>query len=191
MNRIKEEWWDIPGYEGYYQASTQGRIKSVDRTVRSRYGTQKCKGTMLTPAVGRNYYRVTLVKEGSKKLFTVHRLVATTFLPNPDNLPQVNHKDENKLNNCVDNLEWCTQQYNLAYGSGRERLTDKTRKAVMQINQFGNVIAIYRSTQEAARITGFSQGHISMCCTGKASHHNGYLWRYIQPGQTVKLSEIK
>lgn len=107
-----EEWRDIPNYEGLYQVSSLGKVKSL----RDRYGNPREK--MLKFERNRGGYLLTfLCKNGKKKTFSVHRLVANAFIDNPSNLPQVNHKDENKENNQASNLEWCTQKYNLNYGS--------------------------------------------------------------------------
>lgn len=116
-----EIWKDIKGYEGLYQVSNLGRIKSLERTieVKTKHSTcrtikerilkpEKCKSTQ--------YLYVNLNKFGNVKHCTVHRLVAEAFIPNPDNLPQINHLDENRSNNCADNLEWCTNKHNCNYG---------------------------------------------------------------------------
>ena len=107
-----EEWKDIIGYEGIYQISNKGRVKSLNR-IDSR--GHKVNEKILRPGKRNNYLHVRLCKDGKFKDYKIHRLVAQAFLPNPDNLPVVNHKDENKLNNNVENLEWCTQKYNVNY----------------------------------------------------------------------------
>lgn len=113
-----EEWRDIKGYEGKYQVSNLGRIKRLHQFRVGKTG-RKCELSETIMSVNQrgDYYTVTL----QKKCFRVHRLVAQAFIPNPDSLPEVNHKDENKLNNCVENLEWCTHQYNQAYGTKGQR----------------------------------------------------------------------
>lgn len=105
-----EVWKDIPGYEGYYQVSNFGRVKSLDRTVIDKNGrVMKYKGVILTPQLNEfGYEKVVLIKSGKRKNFKIHQLVAIAFLDNPDNLPCINHKDGNKRNNMVSNLEWCT-----------------------------------------------------------------------------------
>lgn len=113
-----EIWKEIKGYEGLYEVSNLGRVRSVDRTVLYKNGqTHIHKGKLLVPGVGKTgYMQVCLCKNGEMKHPLIHRLVAETFIPNPDNLPQINHKDENPSNNVLDNLEWCTAEYNLKYG---------------------------------------------------------------------------
>ena len=124
-----ELWKWIPGHEGYYMVSTHGKVKSVDRYVRHSKGGQSfIEGKILKQGTNSNGYKVvTLAKNSKNKTYSVHRLVALAFIPNPNNLPCVNHKDENKTNNTVYNLEWCTYEYNLNYGTHNERAS-KTKK---------------------------------------------------------------
>ena len=120
-----EEWRDIEGYEGLYQVSNLGRVKSLARVViRSDGKPNTVNEKILKYGMNRGYCAVVLCKDGKKKMYKVHRLVAMAFLRNPHNLPEVNHKDEDKKNNCVDNLEWCTSLYNINYGSHNERVTN-------------------------------------------------------------------
>lgn len=118
-----EQWKAIPGFEGYYEASTLGNIRSVSRKViihgASGDYERSLKSKPMTPLPdGKGYYlMVELSRDGRSKRYLIHRLVAQTFIENPESLPEVNHKDENKRNNRVDNLEWCTHAYNNNYGS--------------------------------------------------------------------------
>lgn len=115
---MEEIWKPIKDYEGCYEASNLGRIRSLDRWVSNGKGIRLAKGKVLHPTPKHhNYLTVLLSKDGVKKRRHVHRLVAQAFIPNPDDLPQINHKDENPINNCVDNLEWCTAKYNNNYGN--------------------------------------------------------------------------
>ena len=117
-----EEWKDVEGYENIYQVSNYGNVRSLDRY--DRLGRFK-PGTILTAADnGHGYKHVRLHKDGNHKMFYVHRLVAGAFIENPDNLPQVNHMDEDKSNNHVDNLEWCTNEYNSNYGNHNRKLSE-------------------------------------------------------------------
>ena len=123
----KEIWRPIKGYENLYEISSRGRIKSVDRYVKGRYGNLRFQkgGIRKTTCNSRGYPAIALCKDGKYKMFNIHRLVAKAFIPNPDNLPEINHKDENKENNCVDNLEWCTRKYNMNYGTTQYRIHNK------------------------------------------------------------------
>lgn len=120
-----EIWKDIAGYEGLYQVSNVGRVRSLKRSVfvRNRNKYKTLKGSIKTGCyeLKNGYHVVSLYKDGIGKRFFTHRLVAVAFLENPLNLPQVNHKDENKKNNSVDNLEWCDAKYNTNYGDCIEK----------------------------------------------------------------------
>ena len=113
-----EEWKSIPGYEGLYEVSNLGRVRSVERCDRFN---RKIVSKILKPNYVSGYLRVGMYKNKTFKYYLIHRLVAQAFLPNPDNLPQVNHKDEDKSNNRVDNLEWCDRSYNMNYGTVQQR----------------------------------------------------------------------
>lgn len=120
MEQINEEWRDIEGYEGLYQVSNFGRVRSFDRI--DRLGRLKPGGILKPGTTNGGYLRVVLCKEGKVKTFLIHRLVGQTFIPNPEGLPIINHRDENPKNNQADNLEWCTQKYNCNYGTRNERV---------------------------------------------------------------------
>ena len=166
---MKEIWKDIEGYEGY-QVSNMGRVRSF------KYG----KVRILKPVANKNgYLKVQLYKNNSLKTIFIHRLVAMAFIPNPNNLPQVNHKDEDKTNNIVSNLEWCDAKYNSNYGTARKRMIEKIQKVVIQIDKNTNVIInIFPSLMEAERQTGYNHGHICKCCKGKLKTTGGYKWSY-------------
>lgn len=168
----REIWKDIPGYEGKYQASTFGRVKSLNYMHTGKEGLLKF-GKRYTHG-GDYYYKVQLYdKNGKHKDWSVHIVIAMTFIPNPDNLPEVNHKDENKLNNYVDNLEWCTRQYNLLYGTRIQRMSK--RVACYDLNH--NLIKIYDSISATAE-DGFKTSEVSRICNGNGKgmmkHHNHY-----------------
>ena len=173
---MKEIWKDIVGYEGLYQVSNMGRVRSF------KYN----KVRILKPLSTNNgYLHVNLRKNNSVKGLLIHRLVAQAFLENPNNFPQVNHKDENKTNNIVSNLEWCDVKYNNNYGSRNKKASikmlnhHKISKVVLQIDKNTNVVInIFPSLIEAQRQTGCWQQHICKCCKGKLKTSGGYIWRY-------------
>lgn len=169
---IAEVWRYVPGYEGLYMVSNKGRVKSLNY---HRSGKERMlKGRKLP----NGYLQVDLYKGGKMTKYTVHRLVAMAFIPNPKNLPEINHKDEDKSNNCVENLEWCTHQYNLNYGTRISRTVEKTGKPVIQRSLDGEFIREWKSMSEIYRQLGFKQGAISMCCSGKRKQCYGFIWRY-------------
>lgn len=130
-----EIWKDVQGYEGYYQVSNFGRVKSLTRTVKSNKGDNYPYATLSEkirkPSEGK-YLQIILCKDGKTKKHLIHRLVAQAFIPNPNNLPCVNHKDENPRNNHVENLEWCTYQYNNQYNNRVERCRHKISTTLKQ-----------------------------------------------------------
>ena len=114
------------------------------------------------------------------KRYFIHRLVAQAFIPNPNNLPEINHKDENPLNNNVDNLEWCTHQYNSNYGKRPKKIGEKHSKRVVMCDKKNIVVAVFNSVTEASSVTGIHAGSISECCNNKQYRHSagGYIWKY-------------
>lgn len=172
---MKEEWKDIKGYEGLYQISNLGNVKSVYKN-----GNFK----ILIGGIKNGYRQVILVKDGKRKYINVHRLVAEAFIPNKENKSQVNHIDGNKLNNKVDNLEWCTQSENMkhAYKIGLEKplyaIINKRAKKVKQYDKNNNLINCYNGIKEAARINNINPGDITKCCKNKRKQVGGYVWRY-------------
>lgn len=181
-------WLPVVGYEGLYEVSDRGDIYS-----------KKSNRILNAWDDGKGYTRVELFdKHGNSKQINVHRIVAEAFLPNPDNLPYVNHKDENKANNNVSNLEWCTPKYNTNYGDAIRRRVEsaewyyksercraamsavgKSRsKPVMQFDIFGNLIAEYPSASEASRATGIHISNIFHSCKGRTKHPSQFIWKY-------------
>ena len=162
-----EEFRDIPGYEGVYEVSNLGRVKNVET------------GRILKPGkITTGYLQVNLCKNGTRRKALIHRLVAYAFLSNPKNLPQVNHKDEDKTNNTVDNLEWCDCQYNINYGTRNERLIEKMGKPVLQFDLQGNFIREWPGVRKVEEELGINNGNISMCCIGNRKTAGGYLWKF-------------
>lgn len=158
MYNIIEEWRCIPDYPNY-QVSNLGNVRNIKT------------GRILSSGINNSgYINVSLCKNGEAKNYMVHRLVASAFIPNPKNLPEINHKDHNRQNNCVDNLEWCTRQYNIEYSNSKQ---------VAQYDLKGNLINIWKSTREIQRQLGFDNSAISKCCLGKFKTMYGYIWKYL------------
>jgi hypothetical protein len=152
---IEEIWKDIKGYDGFYQVSNYGNVKSLDRTIYKKDGnTEFRKGQLMQKVIDKDgYYVVGLRRpDKSKKSYRVNQLVALAFIDNPDNYDQTNHKDENRLNNYVYNLEWCTSKYNNNYGTRNEKLTtyDKSKRVVV-FDKFGYYIGVYANLNEACQ----------------------------------------
>lgn len=168
-------WWaPVKGYEGLYEVSIDGEVKSLNY---NRTGKER----ILKPGKDRGgYLLVTLCKDGKEKTHKVHRLVAEAFIPNddPECLPEVNHKDEDKTNNRVENLEWCSHKFNINFGTRNERASKTKSKPVQAIDsKTGVVIVEFPSMIEAQR-HGYSVVCISLCCNGKLKTHHGLVWRY-------------
>lgn len=159
---------DIEGYEGY-QISNYGRVKSLNY---NRTGKEK----ILKPTKDKkNYLRVDLSKQGKRKQYQIHRLVAQAFLDNPNNYEQINHKNEIKTDNRVENLEWCTPKQNNNYGTRNKRIAESKSKQVMCVETG----VIYISTNEVQRQLNLKQGDISRCCNGKRKTCGGFHWCYV------------
>lgn len=175
-----EIWRDIKDYEGLYQVSNFGRVKSLNyRHTGKEELMELCKNK-------KGYLQVTLYKDGKRKTFKVHRLVASAFLENTDNLQEVNHKDEDKTNNFVGtpendykdgNLEWCSHEYNINFGTCIERVAKSQSKTVLQFSKTGDFIREWSSTAECGR-NGFNQGNVWSCCKGRLKSYKGYIWKY-------------
>lgn len=166
-----EIWKDVKDYEGLYQVSNLGRVKSLGNDKTRKEKILKLKNV-------RGYLLIKLCKDGKQKFFAVHRLVAQHFIPNSLNLPEINHKDENKENNCLENLEWCDRTYNINYGTRNERVAEKRSKNVYQYDISGNFIREWKSAYEIQREIGCSQGNISDCCRGKRKSVYKFIWTY-------------
>lgn len=190
-----EIWKPIPGYEGSYEVSNLGRVRSVDRYILTKNGKVFKKGVIRKPKEDEDgYLRVNLSKNGKKKEMFVHRLVAITFIDNPNNLPVVNHKDGNKKNNTVENLEWCTRSENdkHAFKLGLRKPTcGGTSKKVAKIDSKTNkIISVYKSMSEAARENGVTYQLISYCANGKYKTAKGFKWAFVDEGVTTIESTL-
>lgn len=158
---MKEIFKDIAGYEGLYQVSNLGRVKSLGNN-------EERKDKILKPGINHGYCIVELSKNNNKRKFSIHRLVAESFLDNPNKLPQVNHIDQNKQNNRVDNLEYCTSKYNIRYSKARP------------VGCFNNEILIkYYNAIKDTEKDGFNIANVCLCCQGKKPQYKGFQWKYL------------
>ena len=168
---MEEIWKDIKGFEGLYQVSNFGRVKSFPRK-----GTQTTKERIIKfTKSNKNYLVANLKNNNIQQSFSIHRLVAQAFIPNPDNLPQVNHIDGNKQNNNVNNLEWCTNKQNRCHASCNHLLYTR------HINQFdleGNFIKEWNSITEASKFYNIKYNSLWSACNNKKGVYNGFIWRY-------------
>ena len=180
---MEEIWKDIDGYEGLYQVSNLGNIKHLEQ---KRYNPLTKTYSVYTERpikqrLSRRYMCVSLCKDTEKHTHRVHRLVAKAFISNPNNLPIINHKDENPLNNVYTNLEWCDIKYNTNYGTCLQRRALK-RCVKVRCVETG---VIYNSIKEASqKIINRSNSHIGAACSGKLQTAYGYHWEYIKEDTT-------
>lgn len=165
---MKEIWKDVVGLEGKYKVSNFGNIKSLN--YRNTGTEHLLSQRRYDRNNNKNYLKVFL----AGKEYSIHRLVATAFIPNPNNLPCVNHKDENPSNNCVSNLEWCSYEYNCNYGHRTNKCIDSLGKTVICI-ETGKT---YKSLREAERDTGTPHDGIAKCCNGVWKYAGGLHWKY-------------
>lgn len=172
-----EEWRAVSGYEGRYEISNYGRVKNV-----------KLNHILKPLLVIGGYFRVDLSSNNNVKHFRLHKLVAEAFIPNPNNLPQINHKDENKSNNRADNLEWCTAKYNANYGTAikrrvehtnyKNRSNEKKYKPILQFTLDNVFVKRWKSAFHCEQETNMRATGIRGCCRGVYKSSHGFLWRY-------------
>jgi len=177
---MKEIWKDIENYEGYYQVSNLGRIRSVTREVIHKNGNKHTYyGSIKSQSFDKDGYKiVTFSKDSIKKSYKVHRLVAAAFLDNPNNYSAVNHKNEDKTDNCVDNLEWCDNAYNNQYGTRLERISVTQGTPIVQLTIEGEYVARYNSMSRAgAAVNGYA-APIKCALIGKSYISYDYCWCY-------------
>ena len=180
---ISEIWKDVKDYEGLYQVSNLGNVRSI-----------KSNKVLVLSSSPSGYKFINLRKNSTGKNFRVHRLVAEAFIPNINKLPFINHKDENPENNNVENLEWCTASYNINYGDRNNKVAKKVsiwrkkkgveysprkRKKVAQYTLDDKFVREFRSINEAGRETKSSIGTIYNCCVDKSKSCNGYKWKFV------------
>lgn len=196
---MREEWRPVRNYEGLYEVSNMGNVKSLNYNHTGKEGILKAKKN------SSGYLQVHLYKDGKAKFYTVHKLVAQAFCKNPEGYTEINHKDEDKTNNNADNLEWCSRSYNNSYNDkakkagkkiaeklrGRKqseetikKRVEKLSKPVLGINKINGLILEFPSTMEASRQTGIDQGNITRCCQGKRNSCGGFYWMYANADTT-------
>lgn len=165
----EEIWKDIEGYEGKYQVSNLGNIRSLN------YNHTKIRKLYIDE---NGYKKITLSKNCKLKTLKVHRLVAQAFISNHNNYTEVNHIDENPSNNCVENLEWCTRSYNVNYGKRTDKQKKYLCKSINQYSKDGEFIKRWDCIRDIERELGYSHQNISMCANGKYKSSHGFIWRY-------------
>ena len=189
-----EEWRTLVGWEGYYMVSSFGRVATLKRAYVSsdgqhRFTKQRIRKIIISKVKHTSYGFITFTKNGHLSRVPVHRLVAKTFIPNPNNYPCVDHIDTNGLNNRVDNLRWCTHKMNMhnpitferyltAKHASKGKPLLKNAKAVVQLDLQGNYIKTYLSIREA-RKDGFIKNYIILTCKGKMKQYKGYKFMYL------------
>lgn len=166
-----EEWKDIKNYEGLYQISSLGNVKSLARNT--------TKGKILVKNLDKDgYQKVTLSKLGFHKQFSVHKLVAIAFIPNPNNFKEINHIDEDKTNNSINNLEWCTSKYNIHHGTCINRRSSNRKIEIVQYDLQGNFIKKWNGAVDVEKALNISRKQISACLKGKHKSASGFIWKY-------------
>lgn len=178
----EEIWKDVPGWEGLYKVSSCGRILSVSYNHSGRPAIRVLRKDWL------GYLVVTLHRNNYSKTYKVHRLVAMAFIPNPTNLPCINHRDEDKTNNRVENLEWCDYSYNNKYGSRPRKVLDaykrkksaKAERPVVKMDKTGIILEEFISISAAARAAGVCRESLRDAVLGRSKTCAGYVWKYLE-----------
>lgn len=185
MENLNEEWRDIKDYEGKYQVSNYGRVRSLDREIVYKDGRKRFfKGIILKPLINKTgYYQISLLINKHENKCFIHRLVAFAF---PEICgewfegAEINHKDENPLNNIATNLEWCTSKYNINYGGHNKRMQLSLSKEIIQYSLDGCFLKKWESSEQAAKELNLSGSNIRKCCkiNNRYKTVGGYIWRY-------------
>ena len=207
---MEEIWKDIEGFEGFYQVSSLGRVRSLDRiVVNSRYGYQSLKGRILRQHKnGDGYFHIGLNKDNHRKKYETHRLVAQTFIPNPENKAEVDHINTKRDDNRIENLRWATRKENQNNSLTLKKRSDSMKgdkhpmygklgktnpnsKAIYQVSMDGNIIRKWNALSEAERQTGTDESSISRCCQGKLNAAGGYRWLYAEDLDDFLIDKMK
>lgn len=168
-----EEWVDVVGYEGLYKINRQGKVVRIkDNKVMGEYKDRA------------GYIFCKLTKNGVGRTELKHRLIAKAFIPNPNNLPEINHKDENKENNSIENLEWCDRKYNMNYGTCVKRASRKKEKKVCCYDMNLNLVKVYNSIKETSK-DGYEPKHVSDVALRKRRTHKNMIWRCYNEGMSL------
>ena len=187
---MEEIWKPIKGYEGLYEVSNIGRVKSLPKTVEQYYGYKITNERILKQSPDRKGYMMAwLYKNKKRNTVKVHRLVANAFIPNPDNKPQIDHINTVKDDNRVCNLRWCTEKENsnnpISYKRNSESkfgCKNHHAKSVEQYAINGDYIKTWSCINDVKRELGFHHSHISQCCSGKRNVAYGFIWKYADNG---------
>lgn len=187
---MEEIWKKIPGVPGFYEVSNLGRARSLDHDTPTKKGARHFTGKILKQKENHQGYLVFGI--GHSRTMYVHRAVAMAFIPNPQNYPEVNHKDENKHNNSVSNLEWCSRLYNVHYGTAMKRTATTLSLPVIQFTLDNKIVSAFPSTKDAEKATGIKREAIRRAATMYQYHYKesnrtlryntagGYKWRYVK-----------
>lgn len=188
---MNEIWKPYSGYEGLYEVSNTGKCRSVEHTVtrivNGGVRVSPYKGKILKKHISKNgYVMISLSKNGKVSHKTLHRMVAETFIPNPNNYRCINHKDENKENNIVENLEWCTNKYNSNWGTNPQRTSVRQNnkpsrhRKVSQFTLDGKFVKTFYAASHAQKELGVDASRVISCCRGKKGSFSagGFKWKY-------------
>ena len=187
---IEEKWKPVVGYEGLYEVSSLGRVRSLSRSIQGHKGYYVIPSRILKGFYAYGYRYVELRKGGKLKSYRVHRLVAEAFLPNPNKYPIINHKNEIRDDNRVDNIEWCTHKYNSNYGNIKSKQKQSSHcRPIIQLTKEGIFVAKYQSIADASKATKIEHTNIIQCAKGKLlkcrdgklrirRYAGGFIWKY-------------